>query len=176
MEYSPTREGEVLSVMAIEHHIVTLIGGGGTHYRARYVAAEDWSEVEPLRPADILVVIHSNPDGKSAVVTHATTGDRDGDQYHLIFDVAERMIHPAFLLYCCKTWRMGTPITHCSYARYLRRTAPMHEPTQEMIVSELRRRVRLSIYGGLDAGAWATVRVNDPSGNSADERQWFSCL
>src|SRR2546428_10867517 len=55
------------------------------------------------------------------------------------------MIHPAFLLYFCKTCRMGTPITNCSYTRYPRGTAPMYEPTQEIIVSELRRRVRVSI-------------------------------
>jgi len=61
---------------------------GGTHYRARYGAAEEGSAVAPLHPADILVVIHPNPLEKSAVVTHATSGDRDGDQYHLIFDVA----------------------------------------------------------------------------------------
>src|SRR6266516_4617943 len=84
VEYFPTRAGELLSVLAIEHHILTLIGGGGTHYRARYFAAEDWSAVAPLRPADILVVIHPNPLEKSAVVTHATTGDRDGDQYNLV--------------------------------------------------------------------------------------------
>src|SRR5712691_1137029 len=54
VEYYPTREGELLSVIAIEHQIITLIGGGGHHYRARYIAAEDGSEVDPLRPADIL--------------------------------------------------------------------------------------------------------------------------
>ena len=88
MEYYPARVGELLSVLAIEQHMITLIGGGGTHYRARYFAAEEWSAVEPLRPADILVVIHPNPVGKSALVEHAITGDRDGYQYHLIFDVA----------------------------------------------------------------------------------------
>jgi hypothetical protein len=88
VEYSPTRTGELLSVLAIEQHILTLIGGGGTHYRARYVAADEWSAVAPLRPADILAVLHPNPVEKSAVVTHATPGDRDGDQYHLIFDIA----------------------------------------------------------------------------------------
>ena len=71
VEYYPTREGELLSVLAIEHHVITLIGGGGTQYRARYVAAEDWSAVAPLRPADILVVLHPNPLGKSALVEHA---------------------------------------------------------------------------------------------------------
>src|SRR2546426_818846 len=55
------------------------------------------------------------------------------------------MIHPSFLLYCCKTCSMGTPITNCCYAHYPRRTAPMHEPTQESIVSALRHRVRASI-------------------------------
>ena len=87
MEYYPTREGELLSVIAVEPHRIMLIGHGGHHYHARYGAADEWSEVAPLRPADILVVLHPNPVEKSAVVTHATPGDRDGDQYHLIFDV-----------------------------------------------------------------------------------------
>ena len=87
MEYYPTRTGELLSVIAIEPHMITLIGHSGHHYYARYGAAEEWSAVASLQPADILVVLHPNPVGKSAVVTHATTGDRDGDQYHLVFDV-----------------------------------------------------------------------------------------
>ena len=88
MEYCPSREGELLSVLAIEHQIITLIGDGGHQYHARYVAAQERPTMEPLRPADILVVIHPNPVGKSALVEHATKGWRDGDQYHLIFDVA----------------------------------------------------------------------------------------
>lgn len=87
MEYYPSREGELLSVIAVEPHRITLIGHGGHHYHARYGAAEEWSAVEPLRPADILVVIHPNPIGKTALVEHATNGGRDGDQYHLVFDV-----------------------------------------------------------------------------------------
>jgi hypothetical protein len=89
VEYYPTREGELLSVIAIEHQIITLIGGGGHHYRARYIAAEDGSEVDPLRPADILVVIHPIPVSKTALVEHAPQGCRNGYQYHLIFDVVE---------------------------------------------------------------------------------------
>jgi hypothetical protein len=88
VEYYPAHAGELLSVIAIEPHRITLIGQGGHHYHARYGAADDWADVAPLRPADILVVLHPNPVGKSAVVTHATTGDREGDHYHLIFDVA----------------------------------------------------------------------------------------
>jgi hypothetical protein len=87
VDYYPTRAGELLSVIAIEQHMITLIGGGGHHYRARYVAAQDGSTAARLRPADILVVIHPNPVGKSAVVAHATKGCRDGYQYHLVFDV-----------------------------------------------------------------------------------------
>ena len=74
MEYDPIREGELLSVIAIEQHVLTLIGNGANQYHARYVAAEDWSEVAPLRPADIFVVIHPNPVGKSALVAHAIKG------------------------------------------------------------------------------------------------------
>ena len=88
MEYFPTRAGELLSVIAVEPQRITLIGHGGHHYHARYGAADDWSAVAPLRPADILVVLHPNPVGKTALVEHATTGDPDGYQYHLIFDVA----------------------------------------------------------------------------------------
>jgi len=40
---------------------------------------------------------------------------------------------------------MGTPMTNGCYARYSKGTVPMSEPTQERIVSELRRRVRVSI-------------------------------
>jgi hypothetical protein len=87
VEYYPTRKGEVLSVIAVEQHMITLIGGGGHHYRARYFAAQERPKVEPLRPADILMVIHPNPMGKSALVEHAPKGCRDGYQYHLIFDV-----------------------------------------------------------------------------------------
>ncbi len=88
VEYFPTRAGELLSVIAIEQHMITLIGNGGNQYHARYFAAQERPKVAPLRPADILVVIHPNPVGKSALVEHATKGWRDGDQYHLIFDVA----------------------------------------------------------------------------------------
>src|SRR5215471_16337812 len=81
VEYYPTRAGELLSVIASEQHIITLIGGGGHHYRARYFAAQERPKVEPLRPADILMVIHPNPVGKSALVEHAPKGCRDGYQY-----------------------------------------------------------------------------------------------
>ena len=87
MEYYPARVGELLSVIAVEPQRITLIGHGGHHYHARDGAADEWSAVAPLRPADILVVLHPNPLGKSALVEHATTGGRDGSQYHLIFDV-----------------------------------------------------------------------------------------
>ena len=87
MEYYPARAGELLSVIAVEPHRITLIGHGGHHYHARYGAADERPTGEPLRPADILVVLHPDPVGKSALVEHATNGSRDGDQYHLIFDV-----------------------------------------------------------------------------------------
>jgi hypothetical protein len=87
VEYYPTREGELLSIIAIKQQIITLIGDGGHQYQARYCAALDWPQVEPLRPADILVVINPNPVGKSALVEHATKRLRDGYQYQLIFDV-----------------------------------------------------------------------------------------
>ena len=37
MEYDPIREGELLRVMAIEQHMIMLIGKGGHHYRAPHV-------------------------------------------------------------------------------------------------------------------------------------------
>jgi len=40
---------------------------------------------------------------------------------------------------------MGTPIPIWSSTRYPRGIVLMNEPTQELIVSELRRRVRMSI-------------------------------
>ena len=40
---------------------------------------------------------------------------------------------------------MGTSMTNGCYARYSKGIMPMSEPTQEIIVSELRRRVRASI-------------------------------
>ena len=40
---------------------------------------------------------------------------------------------------------MGTPITRSSDTHYPRGIALMHEPTQELIVSELRRRVSVSM-------------------------------
>ena len=87
VESDPLRAGELLRVMAIELHMIMLIGKGGHHYRARYFAAHEWPKTAPLRPADILVVIHPNPVDKTALVEHATKGWRDGSQYHLIFDV-----------------------------------------------------------------------------------------
>jgi len=60
--------------------VITLVHGTSLLKRDR--------KRNPLRPADIFVVIHPNPLEKSAVVEHATKGWRDGDQYHLIFDVA----------------------------------------------------------------------------------------
>ncbi len=50
----------------------------------------------------------------------------------------------------------------------------MHEPTQELIVSELRRRVRVSITELTQV--LGAVRVHDPAGNPADESQRFSGL
>ncbi len=38
MESDPLRAGELLRVMAIEQHMIMLIGKGGHHYRARYFA------------------------------------------------------------------------------------------------------------------------------------------
>jgi hypothetical protein len=87
VEYDPIREGELLRVMAIEQHMIMLIGKGGHHYRARYFAAQDWPKTAPLRPADLFVVIHPNPVSKTALVEHAPQGCRNGYQYHLIFDV-----------------------------------------------------------------------------------------
>jgi hypothetical protein len=87
VEYCPSRAGELLSVIAIEQHMITLIGHGGNQYHARYCAAHERPTVEPLRPADIFVVIHPNPVEKSALVEHATKGCRESDQYRLIFDV-----------------------------------------------------------------------------------------
>jgi hypothetical protein len=40
---------------------------------------------------------------------------------------------------------MGTPMTHCCSPRYSKGTLPMSAPTQELIVSELRRRLRVSM-------------------------------
>jgi hypothetical protein len=40
---------------------------------------------------------------------------------------------------------MGTPMTNCRYPRCFQGAMRMSEPTQELIVSELRRRVRVSI-------------------------------
>jgi len=75
-----------LTVIGVEQQIITLMEGGGNECRARCFAAQDRPNVEPLRPADILVVIHPNPVGKSALVEHATKGFRDSYQYHLIFE------------------------------------------------------------------------------------------
>src|SRR5439155_7407889 len=47
--------------------------------------------------------------------------------------------------YLWKTCIMGTPITSWSSTRDPRSIAPMNEPTQDLIVSELRRRVSVSI-------------------------------
>ena len=88
MESDPLREGELLRVMAIEQHMLMLIGKGGHHYRVRYLAAHYWPKTAPVRPADLFVVIHPNPVSKTALVEHAPQGCRNGYQYHLIFDVA----------------------------------------------------------------------------------------
>jgi hypothetical protein len=40
---------------------------------------------------------------------------------------------------------MGAPMTHWCYHAASRGIMPMSEPTQELIVSELRRRVRVSM-------------------------------
>jgi hypothetical protein len=85
VEY-PAREGELLSVIAIDQHILTLIGGDGHHYRAKHCIDHNDPNVQPLRPADILVVIHPNPSGKSVLVEHATKRFQDSSQYHLIFE------------------------------------------------------------------------------------------
>src|SRR6266446_4227223 len=45
----------------------------------------------------------------------------------------------------CGACIIGTPITSCSHTCYPKGTILMHEPTQEIIVSELRRRVRVTI-------------------------------
>src|SRR5262249_20531765 len=44
-----------------------------------------------------------------------------------------------------ETCIMGTPITNGCYPRCSKGTLPMSEPTQDLIVSELRRRVRVSM-------------------------------
>src|SRR6266849_201854 len=41
VEYYPSRAGELLSVIAIEQHMITLIGGGGHQYHARYFVAQE---------------------------------------------------------------------------------------------------------------------------------------
>ncbi len=60
MEYDPAHVGELLRVLAIEQHMITLRGDGRNHYRARDFAAEDWPKAAPLRPADICMVMHPN--------------------------------------------------------------------------------------------------------------------
>ena len=95
MESDPLRAGELLRVMAIEQHMIMLIGKGGHHYRARYIAAQVWPKTAPVRPADLFVVLHPNPVSQTVLVEHAPQGCRNGYQYHLIFDVAERLLFPS---------------------------------------------------------------------------------
>jgi hypothetical protein len=95
VEYFPIRAGELLCVMAIEQHRITLIGQGDHYYRAWYFAAHDWPTTAPVRPADLFVVMHPNPVRQTALVEHAPQGCRNGYQYHLIFDVAERLLSPS---------------------------------------------------------------------------------
>ena len=95
MESDPLREGDLLRVMAIAQHMILLRGKGGHHSRARYVAAHDWPKTAPVRPADLFVVMHPNPVRQTALVEHAPQGCRNGYQYHLIFDVAERLLSPS---------------------------------------------------------------------------------
>ena len=85
MEY-PARAGELLSVLAIDQHRLTLIGGDGHHYRATYSLDQHDPNVPPLRPADILVVMHPHPSGHSVLVAHATKRCHNGSQYHLMFE------------------------------------------------------------------------------------------
>src|SRR5438128_1251834 len=58
-------------------------------------------------------------------------------------------MHCKLQLFCppclCKTCIMDTPMTNGCYPRESKGTISMSEPTQELIVSELRRRVRISI-------------------------------
>ena len=85
MEY-PARAGELLSVLAIDQHLLTLIGSDGHHYRATYCLDPNDPNVQPLRPADILVVVHAMPSGTSVLVEHATQRSQDSSQYHLMFE------------------------------------------------------------------------------------------
>ena len=85
MEY-PARAGELLSVLAIDQHMLTLIGGNGHHYRAQHCVDPHDPTVQPLRPADILVVMHPHPSGKSVVVEHATKRSQNSSHYHLMFE------------------------------------------------------------------------------------------
>ena len=88
MEY-PARAGELLSVLTIDQHMLTLIGGDGHHYRATYCINHNGPNVPPLRPADILVVMHPHPSGQSVLVEHATQRFQNSSQYHLIFETPE---------------------------------------------------------------------------------------
>ena len=85
MEY-PARAGELLSVLAIDQHLLTLIGSDGHHYRATYCLDPNDPNVPPLCPADILVVMHPHPSGNSVLVEHATKRFQDSSQYQLMFE------------------------------------------------------------------------------------------
>ena len=84
---------------------------------------------------------------------------------------AARIVSPCLWKMCI----MGPPITRSSDTRDRRGIAPMHEPTQEFMVSELRRRMSVSI-AELTQVLGLPCCLRPPTGNPADARQRFRGL
>jgi hypothetical protein len=86
VESYPRNKDELLTLISVEPHSITIRGAAGFEYHAKCLPKHASLQAEPLQPQNILRVMHVNPD-KSAVVERVTHGSPDGCQY-MLYDYA----------------------------------------------------------------------------------------
>ena len=84
MESYPRQAGALVTIVAVEESHLVVADADNVRHRARCVARHSSPGGGPLKPGDVLIVNHVNPDDGLTVVERVDTlGQRDGARYEL---------------------------------------------------------------------------------------------